>query len=98
MRRTTRMPRAADDVGVDLLDGVLVAADDDRRRVDVEEQQVVVRHLGAEDVLLEREIEARVGDVAVVDEEHEERCIGERPSALEWSSREERDTSSDYAK
>ena len=58
------------DVGVDLLDRVLVAADDDRARIDVEEQHVLVRRFVSEDVLLEREVEPGVGDAEVVDEEH----------------------------
>ena len=69
-------------VGVDLFDGVLVAPDDDRGRIDVEEQEVIVRHLVAEDVLLERQIEARVCGATIVDEEHEERCTRRRTSAL----------------
>jgi len=58
------------DVGVDLLDRVLVPADDDGRRIDVEEEQVVVAHAVPQDVLLEREVELRVGDAGVVDVEH----------------------------
>jgi len=59
-----------DEIGGNLLDRVLVAADDDRRRVDVEEQEVVAGHLVPENVLLECEVEVSVGMPAVVDEDH----------------------------
>src|SRR5690606_25083888 len=54
--------------GLDLLDGILVPADDDRRLVDVEEAALLAGIPVAEHVLLEREVEARIGDAAVVDE------------------------------
>ena len=92
------MPRAATTSELISSIGVLVAPDDDRRCIDVEEQEVVVLDPVAEDVFLEREIEPRVGDAAVVDEEHEEKCTGERTSALERSGRGARYTSSDYVK
>ena len=84
------------DIGVDLLDRVLIASDDDRGRVDVEEQQVIVPHSVAEYVLLERQIESRVGNPTIVDKEHEERCTREHTSALSSRTSEERITSSDF--
>jgi hypothetical protein len=59
-------PALGDDVGIDLFYCILVAADDDRRRVDIEEDAVFVSELLAEDIFFEREVDACVRDSLVV--------------------------------
>src|SRR5690606_23015033 len=51
---------------VDLLDRVLAAPDDDRGLVDVEEDVGVARVEVAQRVLLDREVDVRIGDALVV--------------------------------
>src|SRR5690606_15914340 len=55
---------------VDLLHGVLVAPDDDRGLVDVEEENVFAGGDIAQQVFLQGQVDGRIGYVFVIDKDH----------------------------